>query len=85
MSGVWWSRALGSREWNDKAVKWRSKCLWETERKPLLWWEEVRGSLSLGLPAQAPQPYSRLTEPHWGRACPSAVTAAGAGEPRATV
>lgn len=27
------SRAAG--EWNEKAVKWQSKCLWEMERKTL--------------------------------------------------
>lgn len=70
MSGVWWSRAQGSREWNDKAVKWRSKCLWETERKPLLWWEGVRRVSAQGLLTQAPQPHSRLNRTSLGQSLP---------------
>lgn len=51
------SRAAG--EWNEKAFKWHSKCLWEMEKETLPWWEGTRGRRSLGLSAQAPQSLSK--------------------------
>lgn len=51
MSGCGRAKSRAAGEWNEKAVKWQSKCLWEMERKTLSWWEGMRGHLSPRLPA----------------------------------
>lgn len=76
------SRAAG--EWNEKAVKWQSKCLWEMEGKTIPCGEGMRRHLALGSLPGHPSRTPGTAGPPWGRAYAPTVASAWTGEPRAT-
>lgn len=73
------SRAAG--EWNEKAVKWQSKCLWEMEGKTIPCWERMRGHLALGSVPGHPSHTPGTAGPPWGRPVPPLWHQLGQGSP----